>query len=132
MSQANEKEYINLAEDSFDNVMSQADEKEYIMESPKSKVQNWLVTSDTDSKKNENFELKKRKSEISNPNFQSKQFCNDTFRAENHANTFIAKNSMNEKILQAQTAYERQKFMSNFFAKEQEIQLELLRERNKD
>ena len=72
-------------------------------------------------KENQNFSLK-RKLESSEVN---------PFRVENHVDTesvknYVTKNtSFNAKVLQAQQAHERQRFFANFFAKEQEIHLEL-------
>ena len=131
---------FDLTEDSFNDIMSQADKKEYIMESPKSKVQNWLFSLETEStskREPPKFTFEKRKIENANPNFQIKQYSNDPFTVENHANTSRAnyinsESSMNPTLLQAQQAHERQKFFANFFAKEQEIHLELIKKANKE
>ena len=141
MSQANSTDLNDkLQDDSFSEMMSQADDKDFIIDSPKSSsqmVEKWLATSEPESKKTpKKFTFKKRKLENTPPNFQTVQFNNDPFEQENHVsrseNNGNAKISMKEKVLQAQQAYKRQKFFANFFAKEQELQLELLKERNKE
>lgn len=140
LSQAKSNELNGKPEDSFEETMSQLDENDYIdvPESPKSKVQNWMDSSESESKKPvKKFKFKKRKLENSVSNLdESKKLCNDPFRVEIFAHkpreNYVNSNpSFNEKILQAQQAHERQKLFTNFFQKEQEIQLELLKHFNK-
>ena len=112
MSQANSRDLAER-EDSFEELMSQKDETEYLkVDTPKSKVQNWLTknpdrpaspesiemspskfeNSQLVQKKSDeigsiNFSLGKRKSDNSSVFQVSKQFCNGQFQVQNQQKT---------------------------------------------
>ena len=109
MSQANSRDLAER-EDSFEELMSQKDETEYLkVDTPKSKVKNWLTknpaspesiemspskyeNSQLVQKKSDkigsiNFSLGKRKSDNSSVFQVSKQFCNGPFQVQNQQKT---------------------------------------------
>ena len=111
-SQADNRE----VEDSFDNLISQKNENDYLrvdQASPKSKVGQWLHRTDPQSieKTNrENFPVVRRK------------LSNNPFQVENRDKTDGT--SVQEQIMQARL--QRQAFIFNYFAREQDLDLQQL------